>query len=631
MDMLYYETKKTPKTLFVATLQVAVVVGLFLLTVMQDEAWWPEAEMWLIRGIPVIMAIGALASLVMKKRIIFKRDDILVGAWWIVEAVRYYAGYGVFTPAAFVAFSETVFLYFALRMLFEAHPSHDGRFIIVCIMAGCLYEVATGLLQLIDGTSRHALFPVTGSMLNPGPYAAYLAIGLSVALVFFKDLKDMFFEIRAMPASDGWICRLAVVTVAAALFMLPVTWSRAAMLAAGMSLLFYYRYELKRWKYRYVFAFVAVVVLAAAYLLKAGSANGRMLMWFVSFISAAEVALFGAGLGGFSSAYASGMTDATFLAYYPGQFEWLQPLFRYANVTDNAFCEPLTILVEQGYVGFIFLLVLLCLVFIRLDTCSYPLEFGLLALIVFSLFSYPLHVVSYRIIFAVICAWGVSKGQLSDQYIGPFRRKVCVAVWCVVAAVVLVAGMMMRTVAEPRAAAAADYRMLSGVDAACVTDDYYELLPMMDDNADFLFTFGKALSEQGRHKESNDILRRGMKVSADPMFCVLAGRNCEAMGMPTEAADLYWKAYRMMPNRVYPLYRMMQLYKEREEWRDCRKVAARIVVLQEKVPSKATEEMKREAREFLETSLGIGYYKPHDDYYDENWKPGEPYMRKLRR
>lgn len=623
--MSYNEKRKT---LFVATLQAAVIVWLFLLTVKPVEIWWPEAEVWLIRAIPVTMVLGTVACLVMRSRMRFRREDCLVGVWWAVEAVRCYAGNGVFTPTAFIAFSETVFLYFALRLLFEARPSEDDRLILVCIMAGCIYEAAAGLQQLIDGTSRHSLFPVTGSMLNPGPYSAYLAIGLSAALVFVKNMRGVFFEIRAILAGVLWVCRLAMITVAVSLFMLPSTWSRAAMVAAGTAALLLYRDELRRWRYRYVPAVVVVAVLAGAYLLKAGSADGRMLMWLVSLSAFCEAPLFGAGIGGFSGAYASGMENITFMASVPGQFPWLVSLIRSANVTDNAFCEPITIGVEQGCVGALFFLNLICMVFVRLHMCSRSLKYGLLALVVFSLFSYPLHVVPYRIIFAVICAWAVSNGRPRYQYMGRLRRRACMAAWCVAVAVALPAGMLMRAEAESRAAAAADYRMLSGVDAACVTDDYYELLPLMDDNADFLFAFGKALHGAGRHNDSNAVLLRGMQVSADPMFRVLAGRNYEAMGMPSEAAHFYWKAFRMMPNRVYPLYRLMLLHKEQEQWEECRKVAERIVLLEEKVTSQATEEMKREAWSFLGSPLGL------DDYmlrrYEWNRRRGEPSFRKLR-
>lgn len=46
-----------------------------------------------------------------------------------------------------------------------------------------------GIWQLGVGKSLHPLFPVTGSFYNPGPYAAYVAIGMSVALVQLAELR----------------------------------------------------------------------------------------------------------------------------------------------------------------------------------------------------------------------------------------------------------------------------------------------------------------------------------------------------------------------------------------------------------------------------------------------------------
>ena len=128
--------------------------------------------------------------------------------------------------------------------------------------------------------------------------------------------------------------------------------------------------------------------------------------------------------------------------------------------------------------------------------------------------------------------------------------------------VLFLASLVARADMERRVAASEDYRLMAGVDASYMIDDYYELLPLMGDNERFLFDFGKALAGLGRHNDSNAMLRWGAQLSADPMFTVLMGNNYRAMGMPAEAERCYRSAFSIMPNRIYPLYRLMKLYEE---------------------------------------------------------------------
>ena len=150
-----------------------------------------------------------------------------------------------------------------------------------------------------------------------------------------------------------------------------------------------------------------------------------------------------------------------------------------------------------------------------------------------------------------------------------------------------------------RVAASEDYRLMAGVDATYLIDDYYELLPLMGGNERFLFDFGKALADLGRPGDSNAMLRRCAQLSADPMFLVLMGNNYRAMGLPAEAERCYRLAFSVMPNRIYPLYRLMKLYEEQGRRADCLRMARRVAAFGVKVESEATREMKREAVELL--------------------------------
>ena len=70
-------------------------------------------------------------------------------------------------------------------------------------------------------------------------------------------------------------------------------------------------------------------------------------------------------------------------------------------------------------------------------------------------------------------------------------------------------------------------------------------------------------------------------------------------GLPAEAERCYRRAFSVMPNRIYPLYRLMKLYDEQGRRADCLRMARRVAAFDVKVESEATREMKREAEEIV--------------------------------
>ena len=126
--------------------------------------------------------------------------------------------------------------------------------------------------------------------------------------------------------------------------------------------------------------------------------------------------------------------------------------------------------------------------------------------------------------------------------------------------------------------------------------DCYEMLPWLSDNPKVLFNFGKILREEKRWNDSNAMLRQGELVSNDPMFVVMQGNNYADMEEPDLAEACYERAYRMMPNRIYPLYKLMLLYMKAEEPEKCLAMAERVAAFPVKVESPATRDMKKEAK-----------------------------------
>lgn len=95
------------------------------------------------------------------------------------------------------------------------------------------------------------------------------------------------------------------------------------------------------------------------------------------------------------------------------------------------------------------------------------------------------------------------------------------------------------------------------------------------------------------------MLRRGALVSNDPIYLVMQGNNYKDMEFAEEADNMYNKAFRMMPNRIYPLYKLMLLYKDTRQKTKAREMAERITAFKVKVESPATRDIKNEANKLL--------------------------------
>lgn len=140
---------------------------------------------------------------------------------------------------------------------------------------------------------------------------------------------------------------------------------------------------------------------------------------------------------------------------------------------------------------------------------------------------------------------------------------------------------------------------MAGMTDKAFLDDYYALMPVMADNADFLFDYAQALRKNGRWNESNAVLLRGQKVSADPMFAILQGNNYRAMGFADLADSAYKEAYWRLPNRMYPLYCRMTLYRDCGKTNDMRQMARQIIKFVPKRESPATKKMRTDAADLL--------------------------------
>ena len=548
--------------------------------VWRTEAMPSVSDVWGYRAVAAL-AVLALTAVCLGRRLprLHWADGVAL-FWWVCVSLNY-----VFVspyPAAEV-YGKAMALgvaYVALRLVIPFCGRAFTRLWWVGLCAAGGYELWTGFMQLAGReASRHHLFDVTGTFFNPGPYAIFVAVVLAVSVAWWYRHGEAF-------AGRGRWSRVGAWSVAAvAVFCFPVlvaTWSRTAWVAVAVAaacLLWKAHRRMGLWGMG-----VAVCACVAAYFLKQGSADGRLLMTMVAGRAWAGEWLCGHGLGGYAQAY--GAAQEAFCGARPGS-----PLSVVAGSPEYAFNGVLGVGVEQGVLGAVPALVLglwsLAVLCRRGEVSAY----GWLVLLVSSLFSYPFALWPFLSLAVAWVALAVSL-EAGTAEVRWWKRT---AVWPVVAA----GGWCVWNLSDDtarRVEAYEEFRRVRGIQDVAFLEDYRKKYEDLKAYPDFLFTFGTALREAGRYNESNAMLRQGTRVSCDPVFYTLMGNNYRDLGAVAEAESAYRKAFGMLPGRMYPLYRLMKLYEAEGQMRKAEEMARQIIAFRPKVDSPAVREMKSEAK-----------------------------------
>lgn len=541
---------------------------LFCLTLMSVDNRWAQAEILLIRMLPSICVLAMLVLLLRRENLRLTQGDLLLSLFALYYLLHSSLSSKYPCATQCLRLTGVFLLYISLRFVFSARDIPQWVLVSLLLLCGSI-EAVWGIVQLAGGGSRAQVFMLTGNFNNPGPYSAYLAIGVVTGLAFMVERGRN---------------KIVFLVVALLLAVIPSTWSRAAFISVVIPVLWLFRDQYYR--YRYVVWGVLIILAVAIYFVKKGSADGRLVIWIASLLSWRYSALTGVGTGGFAHSCSEGIAEM----YNSGLFS---SILDSAGVAENAFNIFLKILVEQGMVGLILFLLALTVILKGLYSSSRPLFYGFLTLLLFSMFSYPLELLPYRIIAITTVAWSESTKSKA------FSLKCNGFIAIPVLGIVFVAGMFLRKEAYDRYSADKEARLLSCQTGEDILDDYYDILDYEEDNQHFLYDFSVALSENGSFQESNTILGMGIKVSADPMFYVLSGNNYSNLNMPEQAEEAYLKAFYVLPNRIYPLYQLMSLYSETDQEERAKNVADEILKISPKVASPATDEMKEMAKQIL--------------------------------
>ncbi|MDH6313623.1 O-antigen ligase [Parabacteroides sp. PFB2-10] len=543
---------------------------------------------------------------------------------------------------------QLLLLWFLLRYILQCCPRLAAVFLFL-LMATALGEALIGMRQLYGYTSSsHAMFRLTGTFYNPGPYSGYLATLLPVCIgVLFATSKSkaQLVEIRYDPELDdpkslylvykkelrirrivmavihyfAWVCVIAIVVI------LPAGMSRSAWIAAAVSSAWvWWRYAIgwgrtkaiwqsyNRWRYA-VFAGVLIVFAAALvgiYSLKKDSADGRLLMWKVTAHTIAERPFIGHGLGGFPAAYAEAQA-----AYFASGKATDQEK-RVAGCPEYAFNEYLQIASELGIPVLLFFLTWLGLsIYAGIKNRRFGVVGGIMALGIFALSSYPLQLPSFWIVLVFLSALVLVPrikrietqpwGMFEEENVPPFMNRINKFFFFMMLVTSCIVFWMQRDTDE-------NYRKWSNVRMIYHTKAYEAAIPgykelynKLKHKPEFLFEYGQCLNKTKEYIDANWMFKQATWLSADPMIHYMQAKNRQEQQKYEEAEAIYLHALNILPDRIYPYYLLVKLYNEPGFLQPEKRQAAADSVLRKepKVMTTAIREMREEVEEIMNDEL----------------------------
>jgi O-antigen polymerase len=502
-------------------------------------------------------------------------------------------------------FSDTMIQWIFLLGLFllvkTAPFSNQLIFIKILLLAGVLNTIA-GALQLSGILpSLHTSFNITGGFMNPAIYAGYLITIFPLGLVLYFSQ-----QFRNAP-----VCRyLAWFSAIGILLVLPSTLSRAAWLACVAAGAYFVIARFKtrianrliQFKKKAIAACLLLILACYVgacwmYSFKPHSAAGRVFIWKITMQIIKENILSGVGNEKF---------EVAFNEYQAGHFKagkgTEDEQYR-ADFVQYTYNEPLRFACENGVTGLLLYLFIIIAAFTSpansADFFLLAARASLVAIITFSLFSYPFHSIPIKLNFVILLAV-ISARTRGFSFNTDLNNNVIVKMTTVSLIILLsAAGIFFReqySAYDTWGRAKTIYK--SGFYPEAQKE--FELAKdFLGEKGEFLQEYSKVLYLNKKYKESLHVALTTKKYTSNPWLYILIGDNYKSLGFFNAAETAYCHAGFMVPNKLYPHYSLALLYKETGNLSKAKAKASEVLKKEIKVPSALTEAIKNEMKKIL--------------------------------
>jgi len=577
-------------------------------------------------------AVNALLLLSIAFYLVFKKKSIAITLSLLDILILLYLGYNFlrllttdyssFQDDYFIWLVLLTILYFLWKyfMTFDGNHKVNKSAIIlftVFLLSGLLQAIY-GIMQLYNISPGIASnqFKVIGTLGNPDYFAGYLVSVAPFALGIFLLSKNQKIFTK-------FFIIIALISFLGCLFILPSTLSRASWLACsvGIAFILWQKYHFTE-KLKVIFntkvkmvsvvamsLIIFLVIIAGIYQIKPESAFGRLLLWKVSLNMIEENPLVGVGFNKFDVAYNNYQADY----FAKGNGSNTEKLL--ADNVRHAHNEYLQLGAEIGLIG---LLIFLGIIFsaFKFSVINNDLitvkqlterviinisaKAGFIALLIFALFSFPLHILPNLINFVFLLA--VTSKTNGPVIVKEFTLNNLVIKLSAIFVIAITSFFAVKYLHiyetyfkwnDAFIAAKSGYFDIA-------EKEYENLFPELKYNGEFLFFYGASLSAVGNYNKAIKFLEPSKKKFSDPNLYITLGQTYGRLNDFNKAESNLLQASNITPYKLFPKYLLAKLYHNSNMTEKAISMANEIINLETKIKSTAANEIKIEMKELIE-------------------------------
>lgn len=481
--------------------------------------------------------------------------------------VKWYIAWGGANIILWILF----FLQSVYQIHLQQHFSKIAFTILFCTTTQALY----GIYQCLN---NHSGF-ITGSFDNPAGLASLLAFTLPFGCYGCTVRKT---KLKFCAISGTLILCLSLL----------LTESRAGILCGIIIFFLYFLRIIHFYRKKMIFIGGGVLICSSIFLYqyKKESADGRLLIWKCTCEMIKDQPWNGFGTNGFQTNYMN----------YQADFFRQHPNHCHAILADNIkhpFNEFLLLTVSYGFIGIIclFIIIILLVHAYRKNNGmkSYTVALCLVAIAVFSLFSYPFRYPHTWI----LCIFSTIILCSNAYKISLYIRKTLIlitALYVTIRSILYI----------PYIKAEMKWAEISNRSLCGMTE---EMLPTYDilydrltNNPLFLYNHAAELNIAKQYEKSMQISLECEKIFADYYLQLLIADNYKQMKQYKQATTHLIQASFMCPNRFVPLYELFKIYEIQQDRNAMTNIGYKILQKRIKVESTEVKQIIMEVKHKIE-------------------------------
>ena len=556
----------------------------------------------------IISSFFLLKSQSSDRKFVLNRIDFTISIWFIFMTATTWITNRHLDREQYLIFVIGIIFYCCCRLtIYIDRKSVLSAFL---LSLGLLTSIES-LIAILQFTtfipSLNNFFTITGTFKNPAPLALFLSSCLPFIYYSFCVVKK------------GWLKAFFAFDLIISIFVICISGNRASYFALiviiGYYIISQYHsffpgFNLRRSRVSRIIGTViilGILILFTFYLysLKPASADGRLLIWTISYPQIFEHPIFGGGIGFFKENYS--IWQAT---YFGSNLD--SPMLSNTSISSIAgyvrlaYNKYLEIFLEQGLVGLIlFLSIFYCSFQFAIPvlmknhrSISIPIIASLLTILTQSFISYPLHSLPSAVLMFLLLAFLNNEVQISlikKNIITAQRKPTKILILLALLGLLTLCSGIKRLENYDAYLSA---RRLFNSNQSYSIQMFASLSDKLSTDPNFLIDYSISLASNNQYNTAIINLIRASKLDGDPQIHILLGDFYTKLKDYDHAEKSYNLASLIVPSLIYPKYALVKLLIIRGKIDDAKIVAKAILNTPVKISSERGDKMLQEMRIF---------------------------------